>query len=245
MPQTASSFSCKPGRPETLSSTSLLPQLRTTASNSNQSEAANPPGPIPRRYPRTGSAAAGPVFGAQHGHAGSGTDPARPEGTWWHDSDGNPSVSSSCSGMKIGFSYCAEAPAGPPGGGSSRSTTIAATNPGGPSTTKPPGNGIQTPRPVQEGVVGGSPVTTLDPTTTNPGNGINTPTPAQDGHGRQLQQAYVCVGVVVGGGGGSPVTTPGPTTTKPGNGHHGPYAHATRHGRQQQQVLLCGRGGSS
>ncbi|KAL8351485.1 hypothetical protein RB598_006322 [Gaeumannomyces tritici] len=176
-------------------------------------------------------------------------DPAtNPSCTWWYDNDGglscfdimdifgitggqfaywNPSVSTACDGMKVGSSYCVEGPAVPPGWTPPATTAAATTTTtsGRPTTTKPPGNGgIETPSPVQEGMVGNCNKFYFVPSGQSCGEVLskNGLTIAQlfawnsavksDCTG-MWAEVYVCVGVV----GGSPVTTPGPTTTKPGN----------------------------
>ncbi|KAL8366231.1 hypothetical protein RB595_004817 [Gaeumannomyces hyphopodioides] len=170
-----------------------------------------------------------------------------PECAWWFDNDGsvscsrifqiyaitgrnfaywNPSVTSTCGGLKTGFAYCVEGPDAPAETGpTSTAATSTTSTSSGPTTTKPPSNGIETPSPVQEGMVGNCDKFYFVPS----GESCND---VLRKHGLSVSQLFawnkavnedcsgmwanvwVCVGVV----GGTPATTASPTTTKPGNG---------------------------
>ncbi|KAL4879468.1 hypothetical protein BJY04DRAFT_220064 [Aspergillus karnatakaensis] len=98
--------------------------------------------------------------------------------SWWWDNDGtascpevldqnfisiddfirwNPSVTADCGNFKEGFSYCVEAFDEPSPTTTSRTTSVPTTNPTStstePTSTAPPSNGIETPLPIQPGMV--------------------------------------------------------------------------------------------
>lgn len=150
----------------------------------------------------------------------------------------NPSLSSTCGGFKSGVSYCVEAYGEPPvtttqppttAPPSTTSKPTTTTMPTTTSTTTKPGNGIETPAPVQDGmatncnrfalVASGDTCAKLASA-----NGISTadfikfnPAAGSDCTGLWADY-YVCVGVI----GGTTIkptsTTSQTTTTKPTNG---------------------------
>ncbi|KAL4863495.1 hypothetical protein BDV12DRAFT_202033 [Aspergillus spectabilis] len=99
--------------------------------------------------------------------------------SWWWDNDGsvsceelsemyffelddflrwNPSVTAGCENLKVGFSYCVKAydePGQTTTSTSGPTTTIPPTSTSGePTSTAPPSNGVETPLPIQPGMVG-------------------------------------------------------------------------------------------
>ncbi|KAL4873621.1 hypothetical protein BDV12DRAFT_207473 [Aspergillus spectabilis] len=143
--------------------------------------------------------------------------------SWWWDNDStascqeNPSITAQCGNFKQGFSYCVEAFGEPIPTTTTRTTSVPTTDPTStstePTSTSPLSNRIETPLPIQPGMVDNCDAfhffTAWNPTVGSSCGGI-------------WADAYVSVSII-GHSPGSTTTTAPPEPTTPPNGIETPF----------------------